>query len=102
MTAQRELRNHYIIAPKSRRLQRSDRNIDYTLQFVIIFLSLGQGRPHLRSVLLLQLVLSCGIVSLSKPVLKFFLARCPLLLAFLSPFFFLVLSRWRAPLISFY
>src|SRR6218665_2121981 len=24
-----------------------------------------------------------------KPVLKFFLARCPLLLAFLSPFFFL-------------
>src|SRR6218665_2047704 len=55
----------------------------------MIFLSLGQGRPHLSSVLLLQLVLVCGIVSLLKPVLKFFLARCPLLHAFLSPFFFL-------------
>src|SRR6218665_1129696 len=53
------------------------------------FSSLGQGRPHLSSVLLLQLVLVCGIVSLLKPVLKFFLARCPLLHAFLSPFFFL-------------
>jgi len=31
---------------------------------LMIFLSLGQRRPHLSSVLLLQLVLSCGIVSL--------------------------------------
>jgi len=31
MTAQRELRSHYIIAPKSQRLQSSDRNIDYRL-----------------------------------------------------------------------
>ena len=50
----------------------------------MIFLLLGQGCRHLSSVLLLQLVLSCGIVSLLKPVLKFFLARCPLLLFFLG------------------
>ena len=59
--------------------------------FVMIFLSLGQERPRLGSVLLLQLVPSCGIVSLYKSVLKYFLARCPLLIAFLSPFFFLEL-----------
>src|SRR6218665_3514923 len=67
-----------------------------------IFLFLGEGCRHLSSVLLLQLVLSFGIVSLLKPVLKFFLARFPLLLAFLSSFLFLGLSHWRAPLISFY
>jgi len=49
-----------------------------SLDRIMIFLFLGQARPHLSSVLLLQLVLSCGIV-----------AGFPLLLAFLSPFFFL-------------
>src|SRR6218665_1581532 len=37
-----------------------------------------------------------------KALLKFFLARCPLLLAFLSPFFSWGLSHWRAPQISIY
>ena len=47
-----------------------------------------QGRPTRSSVLLLQLVLCCRIVSLQQSVLKFSLARLPLLLAFLSYFFF--------------
>jgi len=47
-----------------------------------IFLSLGQGRPPRSSVLLLQLVLCCGIVTLQKSVLKFSLARFALLLTF--------------------
>src|SRR6218665_206336 len=89
---------------------------------IIIFLSLGQGPPHLSSVLLLQLALSCEIVSLKKPLLKFFLARFHLLLVlhtyntnqiynarkvtpkceFKSFLFSWGLLHWGAPLISFY
>jgi len=41
------------------------------------------------NVLLLQIVFCFGIVSLEKSAIKFFLAYLPLLLAVLSPFFFL-------------
>jgi len=68
----------------------------------MIFLFLGQGRPHLSSVLLLQLVLSCGIVSLQKPALKFSLARLPVLHTFLSPLYFLGPITHGVPLISLY
>ena len=61
-------------------------------------LSLGQGCSPPSSVLLLQLVLCCGIVSLPKSHLAVFLLQ----LAFSSSFYVLRLSHWRVPLIRFY